>query len=195
MSAKYVYRPTSSWIYLGLILATEIVVTYSFISANHVADSLWFATNSLAFDFLFWVFVVKPKIVFTDESISLTNPFQSVQIGWDRALEFKTQYSFTVQTSVGDFRSWAATAPGRFMARSMRDSDLRGTGLAERKVISPADSPRTDSGVALILALKRRTEATANGTAGNDITKRVHWFSCAAAIASTLTLLLNFLHG
>lgn len=81
------------------------------------------------------------------------------------------------------------------MARSMRDSDLRGTGLSDRKVISPGDSPRTDSGVALVLALKRRTEATANGTAGSEVTKGFNWISATAAIASALTLLLNFLHG
>ena len=195
MSAKYVYRPTSSWVYLGLIVATEIVVTYGFISANHFDDTVWFAGNSLAFDFLFWVFIVKPKIVYTDESISLHNPFQTFVIGWERALEFKTQYSFAVRTDQRDFRSWAATAPGRFVARRMHDSDYRGTGLSERKVISPSDSPRTDSGVALILAVKRRTEATANGTASSEITKRFHWLSATAAIASTLTLLFNFLHG
>jgi hypothetical protein len=195
MSAKYVYRTISSWIYLGLILATEIAVVLSFISASHDRDALWFSENAVAFDFLFWVFIVKPKIIYTDESITLNNPFQTFAIGWLRAIEFKTQYSFTVQTDKGDFRSWAATAPGRFIGRRMHESDYRGTGLSERKVISASDSPRTDSGVALIIALKRRTEATASGTAGSDITKRFHWFSAAAAIASALTLLLNFLHG
>lgn len=195
MSAKYVYRTTSSWIYLGLILATEIAVIYGFISVNHQADALWFVINSLAFDFLFWVFVVKPKIIYTDEGISLHNPFQRFDIGWKRVLEFKTQFSFTVQTDQGDFGAWAATAPGRFIGRQMHNSDYRGTGLSERKVISASDSPRTDSGVALILALKRRTDATARDTGGSHITKRFDWFSAAAAFASALTLLLNFFHG
>jgi hypothetical protein len=195
MSAKYVYRPTSSWIYLGLILTTEILVTFSFLSANHFDDTAWFAANSVAFDFLFWVFVVKPKIVYTDEYISLHNPFQSFTIGWQRTLDFVTQYSFTVYTDEGNFRSWAATAPGRFIGRRMHESDYRGTGLTDRKVIAASDSPRTDSGVALILALKRRDEAIARDTAGSQIIKRFDWLSAAAAIASTLTLLLNFLHG
>jgi hypothetical protein len=196
MSKKYVYRPTSGWIYLGIILVVEIVVTAQFFAANYISDAYLSLVNSVAFDVLFWTFVVKPKIVFTDRSIVISNPFTKADIGWLSVEEFQTRFAFTVTTSDGrSFKSWAATAPGRYAGRRMHETDYRGTGLTERKVISPSDSPRTDSGIALILALKWKSQAIQDQTATAEISSRRAWFSMLATGVSVSLLLLNFFHG
>jgi hypothetical protein len=194
MPKNYTFRPTSNWIYLGLIIAVEIWVIASFASVGRTNETIASALNSVAIDILFWVFVVYPKIILTDTGIKIFNPLRRVSIGWLLVEEFETRYAFTVQTDKGNFRAWAATAPGRFTARSMRDTDLRGTGLTERVVISPSDNPRTDSGVALILALKRRDQAVKDKTANNELTKNVSWFNLALAVCATAQILANFIH-
>jgi hypothetical protein len=194
MSKNYTFRPTSNWVYLGLIVAVEIwvILSFAYVGKNDAA----FASilNSLAIDLLFWVFVAYPKIVLTDSGIQINNPLESVKVGWLLVEEFETRYAFTVQTDKGNFRAWAATAPGRFTARSMHESDMRGTGLTERKVISPSDNPRTDSGVALILALKRRDQAVKDKTANDELTKSFSWFNLALTVTATALVLANFIH-
>ncbi len=194
MPKNYTFRPTSNWIYLSLIVAVEIWVVLTFAFAGKSDAAVASILNSVAIDLLFWVFVAYPKIVFTDSGIRIYNPWQRFSIGWLLVEEFETRYTFTVQTDKGNFRAWAATAPGRFTARSMHDSDLRGTGLSERKVISPSDNPRTDSGVALILAMKRRDQAILDKTANGELTKNISWLNLTFTVCATALVLANFIH-
>ena len=194
MTNKHVYRPTSSWVYFGFIAAVELSVIIAFAVAGKTQDVILSLINSIAADALCYILLVRPKLVYSDEGILIVNPLRSFDIGWEVANEFDTRFSFKVETDEGTFGAWAATAPGRMSTRHMHESDYRGTGLGSRKVISPSDNPRAESGVALILALKRKSEAVAAGTAGNYLTKSFNWVGLALCILCTATLIYNFLH-
>jgi len=194
MSDYYVYRPRSGWAYLAIAILVGLSVAISFFYAGFVTDGWISIINTFAATALLWVFVVSPKVVYTGEGIEIHNPFRTIKIGWLTAEDFTTKYSFTVITQTSKYSAWGAPAPSRFNARKIHSSDFRGTGLEERKVISPNDSPRAESGVALILAHKHRDNATRQGTASDHITKEINLISLALVAASVLALVLNFVH-
>ena len=51
--------------------------------------------------------------------------------------------------------AWAAPAPGRYHARSVHPSEVRGMNVGAEGIIRPGESPRSDSGVAKHLVLTR----------------------------------------
>lgn len=163
--------------YFGFILAIEILVIATFLYAGKIEMAITSTFNSIAIDVIFWIFVVQPKIVFTDEGIKVYNPFQIFNVGWLNADDFETRYSFTVIAGDRKIRAWAATAPGRYAAKRTHPSDFRGTEFSDRLVISPSDSPRTDSGMAFIIATKRRDEATMKGTASSEMSSKIVWLN------------------
>jgi len=194
MTNKYVYRPRTSWIYFSILAAIELSVIIGFAVAGKTQETIVSLINSAAADILCYVFVVKPKLVLSDEQIDIVNPFQKIIIGWHRAIDFDTRFTFKVETNEGTFSAWAATAPGRYSTRRIHESDFKGTGLESRKVISPSAAPGADSGVALILSLKRKSEALNAGSALGHLTKSYDWLALAFTIASTAVLLYNLMH-
>ena len=194
MNESYVYRPRSNWVYLGIILLIGALATFGFASAGRSAEAIASVLNFLAFGLIFWVFVVSPKVVYTAESIEIHNPLKTIVIGWHSAKDFTTRYSFTVITAKEKISAWGAPAPSRFNARKIHNSDFRGTGLETRKVISPNDSPRAESGVALILALRYKDKAVADGTAVDKLTRKINWLSLAQIGVSIVLLATNFLN-
>ncbi|NBT48308.1 MAG: hypothetical protein EBT07_10950 [Actinobacteria bacterium] len=194
MPDYYVYRPRSNWVYLGIAILVGLGVAVSFFYTGFVTEGWVSISNTFAASALLWVFVVSPKVVYTTEGIEIHNPFRTIIVGWLTVDEFTTKYSFTVITASSKYSAWGAPAPSRFNARKIHNSDFRGTGLEERKVVSPNDSPRAESGVALILAEKHRESAIRKGTAGDYITKQINLISLALAASGILALVINFLH-
>jgi hypothetical protein len=191
MPKESTFRPTSSWVYFGFILAIEILVIATFLYIGKVENAITSTFNSIAINVLFWIFVVHPKIVFTDAGIKIYNPFQISKIGWLIVEDFETRYSFAVITGNRKIRAWAATAPGRYSAKRTHPSDFKGTGFSDRIVISPSDSPRTDSGMAFVLATKRRDEATKNGTANSELIRRIQWHNIVLTGFAVTILWIN----
>jgi hypothetical protein len=194
MPEYYVYRPRSGWAYLAIVALVGLSAAISFFYAGFVTDGLVSLSNTFATSALLWVFVVSPKVVYTSKGIEIHNPFQTIKVGWLNTVDFVTKYSFTVVTETGRYSAWGAPAPGRFNARKIHNTDFRGTGLEDRKVISPNDSPRAESGVALILAQKHRDYATKKGTASEHTTKQINLISLALVASSALALVVNFVH-
>jgi len=194
MTNKEIYRPRTSWVYFGIVAAIELSVIISFAVANRSHDVLLTLINCAAADLLFYIFVVKPKVVYSAEKLQIVNPLQTINIGWLRAEEFDTRFSFKVETDKGTFGAWAATAPGRYRTRSMHESDYRGTTLGNRKVISPSDNPKSESGIALVLAIRGKSDAVAAGTASNELTMSFDWIALTICLVSAATLIFNFLH-
>jgi len=193
MTTSYTYRPSSNWIYFAFIVIIEFCVVIGFTFAGKSHDAFLSCINSAATNILFFTLMVKPRIVLRDEGIEIINPFQSVKIGWLRAIDFDTRFSFKVQTDKGSYSAWGATAPSRYGVRRNHESDFRGTGLESRKVVSPSDSPRAESGTALILSLRRQREAINAGTAGNQVSTKLDWLSIFLNLAATTILVVNFL--
>jgi len=189
MPDKYVYRPRSNWAYLALIVLICGLAAGSFYVAGMVDEGNVTVINSLAAMAIFWVLVVHPKVVFTTTGVEIHNPFRTVKVGWLTADDFVTKYSFTVLVKESRFSAWAAPAANRFNTRKHHPSDYRGTGLESRKVIAPSDSPRSESGVALILANKHREDAIKKGTASEYLIKQFNWLTIAISLSSVAVLL------
>jgi len=64
-------------------------------------------------------------------------------------------------------------------------------GLEARKVIAPSDSPKSESGVALILANKHSQEAIQKGTASDHLVKQLNWLAIAVCLSSVAVLLFT----
>jgi hypothetical protein len=191
MPDKYVYRPRTNWAYLALVVTILGLAAGSFYAAGMVNEGNITLINSLAVVAIFWVFIVHPKVVFTTTGIEIHNPFRTVKVGWLRADDFVTKYSFTVLVKESRYSAWAAPAANRFITRRFHNTDYRGTGLETRKVIAPSDSPKSESGVALILANKHSQEAINKGTASDHLVKQLNWLAIAVCLSSVAVLLFT----
>jgi hypothetical protein len=191
MPDKYVYRPRTNWAYLALVLVICGLAAGSFYAAGMVYEGNIAVINSLAAVVIFWVLIVHPKVVFTNTGIEIHNPFRTVKIGWLTADDFVTKYSFTVLVKESKFSAWAAPAANRFITRRFHNTDYRGTGLETRKVIAPSDSPKSESGVALILANKQSQDAIQKGTASDHLIKQLNWLTIVASLSSVAVLLFT----
>jgi len=189
----YLYRTRRNWVYFGAVLAIGIFVAISYLTVNKPFDALVSIMNTAAVAALFWVFVVGPKIIYTDNHIEIHNPLNTVVIGWLKAEDFVTKYSFTVITSSKKISAWAAPAPGAMNARRIQRTDFRGTALETRVVVSSSESSKAESGVAFILALKHKESALTKGTASETMESRPNWLSIALVVGGTLALLSNFI--
>ncbi|MBU6243003.1 MAG: hypothetical protein KGP06_02975 [Acidobacteria bacterium] len=100
------------------------------------------------------IFLV-PKITFFDEGIKITNPHQEITVGWHLIDEVHALYTMYIEVGSKRINAWAAQTPGRYHARSIHPSELRGLKLNGVTNIRPGESPRTYSGIAVQLARVR----------------------------------------
>ncbi|MFM8926806.1 MAG: hypothetical protein ACKOFA_01200 [Rhodoluna sp.] len=193
MKDRYTYRPRTGWVYLAIILLMGLSAIIGFAISARYDAVIMSLVNILAVCLIYWVFVIYPKVVYTKEGIEIHNPFFTFDIGWLTSLDFNTRYSFTVLTASRKIAAWGAPAPSRFNTRKIHNSDFRGTGLESRVVVSPSDSPRAESGVAQILALKYKERAISEGTAVEKLSRKFNMLSLAAVTLSIVLLSANFL--
>jgi hypothetical protein len=184
MADSYIYRTRSNWIYLAVTALVGILATVSYISIDNIQAGVITAVNTLAVCAILWVVMIQPKIVYSSQGIEIHNPFQTVHVGWLRAEDFVTKFSFTVITAEKRYSSWAAPSSSRIISRNIHDSDYRGTGLESRKVIATSDSPRSESGAALILALRYSESSVKSGTAGEHLERKINFLSIAICVIS-----------
>jgi len=184
MADSYIYRTRSNWIYLAITALVGILATVSYISIDNIQAGVIAAVNTIGVCAILWVVMIQPKIVYSSQGIEIHNPFQTVHVGWLRAEDFVTKFSFTVITAEKRYSSWAAPSSSRIISRNIHDSDYRGTGLESRKVIATSDSPRSESGAALILALRYSESSVKSGTAGEHLERKINFLSIAICVIS-----------
>jgi len=140
---------------------------------------------------VFW----RPKVEIGDDGILIVNPLRTIRIGWQLVEEIDTRYALTVVVAGRKFAAWAATAPGRYHARSVHASELKG--IERGGVMRPGDSPRTLSGAAAHVARERLLahRATATGDQSIDIRLDVNWVGLGLLLASAVALsILQYVH-
>ena len=184
MADIYIYRTRSNWIYLAVIAIVGSLAAISYFSISNIQAGLVAAANTMAICAIMWVVMIQPKIVYSSLGIEIHNPFQTIHMGWLRAEDFVTKFAFTVVTAEKKFSSWAAPSSSRIISRNIHDSDYRGTGLESRKVIATSDSPRSESGAALILALRYSDNSVKSGTAGEHLERKINFPSIAVCVVS-----------
>ena len=194
MTNIYIYRARSSWVWCIVLWALLAAVLVFEVVYKNWDLLLLSALNALAAGYLSYVLVLRAKIAFADEGIELTNPWIKIFIGYELVTDVVTRYAFTVKTESKDFSSWAAVASSRGVAKQIRPTDLLGTGLNPRNPLALSDSPRTDTGQAAIIALRRIESAQINATGTSEFKRSVSWLHVALSVGSAAVLAYSLLH-
>ena len=194
MTNIYIYRARSSWVWcivLWTLLAAVLVFEIVYHSYNLLAIS---ALNAVAAGYLSYVLILRSKISFADEGIEIENPWVKVFVGYNLVTDVVTRYAFTLKTDTKDFSSWAAVASSRGVAKQIRPTDLLGTGLNPRNPLALSDSPRTDTGQAAIIALRRIDAARIANTGTSELKRSISWLHIALSVGSAAVLAYSLLH-
>lgn len=163
MSNREFFRPRSSLVMAGivyLVLAIMMIQTLFVSSLHGILSTAAWSTFVASITYLV---LHRPSIEIFDEGIVLTNPLLTHQFGWSDVEEIETKYAFSIESRGRTIYSFAAPAPGRYHARTVHETELRGMKIADTGTIRPGDSPRSHSGVAAYLARTRLENFRANG--------------------------------
>ena len=141
----------------GLVFVLDLLFA---IQVFFFGDGSWLVQSGLilstaAFG---WVLFVHPRILIFDEGITVVNPFATTTFGWAEVESIETQYAFTVESPKGRVVAWAAPAPGRYHARNLHATELKGVEYDRDFGLRPGDSPKSQSGAAANVARKRLVE-------------------------------------
>jgi hypothetical protein len=157
------YRPRSSYFFAGAIyILCAGLVGQSFFSEGPRGIAITIAW-ALVISYIFHLAFIRPKVTFFDEGIRITNPLREITIGWDQVEDISARYSMYIQVGGKKIYAWAAQAPGRYHARTIHPSEIRGLKIPDSYNMRPGESPRTHSGQALALA-RIRFDAYKSGT-------------------------------
>ena len=103
-----------------------------------------------------YLVLYRPHLEIFDEGVRIHNPLTMIQVGWHDVDSIDARYSAVLTMKDGRrFTIWCAQAPGRYHARTIHPSEMKGLNLPS--TMRPGESPRTDSGVAVILCRQRLT--------------------------------------
>ena len=146
------YRPRSSYFFAGAIyILCAGIIGQSFFSEAPRGIAITIAW-SLVISYIFHLNFIRPKVTFFDEGIRITNPLREITIGWDQVEDISARYSMYIQVGGKKIYAWAAQAPGRYHARTIHPSEIRGMKIPDTYNMRPGESPRTHSGVGVALA-------------------------------------------
>jgi hypothetical protein len=146
---------------------------------------------------LAWLCFVRPEILIFDEGITVVNPFITATVGWDAVDSIETKYAFTVETGTARVVAWAAPAPGRYHARNIHASELKGINYDKDFGLRPGDSPRSQSGAAAHVARTRLANFRKTKNAASvKRSGRLNYTGIALVSLSLALLALGYvLHG
>jgi hypothetical protein len=189
-----VFRPWSGIVLtaiVGLIALSILISDWQNLAAWAWSSFLVSAT---------WLGLVRPKLLVADEGVAIVNPISRVQIGWHAIEELDTKYSLTFVTrDKRRFVSWAAPAPGRHHARTVRGAEFKGVGIASENLkdglIKAGESPRSLSGQAIAICRLRITAFTRAGNLEGLEFRKSYELGNLILVAASLTaalLLSNF---
>ena len=144
-----------------------------------------------------WLCFVRPEILIFDEGITVVNPFITATVGWDAVDSIETKYAFTIETSGARVVAWAAPAPGRYHARNIHASELRGIDYDKDFGLRHGDSPRSQSGAAAHIARTRLSNFRKTKNAESvERSGRLNYPGIALVCLSLALLALSYvLHG
>ena len=138
----------------------------------------------------------RPKIILFDEGITIVNPLHNFTIGWDKVENIGAKYTLTISFDNRTINAWAAPAPGRYSARALHSSDVKGLGIEHNGSVAAAHSPRSDSGAAIYRARMRYENFLTLDSNADIATSIIFNRSGIAIIGSTLLscIVLYFYH-
>lgn len=197
MQNSEVFRPRSSYGFaavIGVLAAGFVIESVLVGNGWDVAATVAGATG------LMWAgytVFLRPKVEIADEGLVITNMVATEVVGWQDVITIDTKYCMSVNTAAGEIFAVAAPAPGRYHARTVHASELKGLQLGSREQLRPGDSPRSHSGVAAQLAKQRWTAFVEAGRTDGLVRSRSKnpWGAIAPSVLLTTALLMQLLHG
>ena len=158
MSNALVYRSRSNFVFfgLGIFLSIGLIADNLIISDGEGIFSVLAISTAIALGS--YVLFLKPKIVFFDEGIIITNMLSEVTVGWHEVETIETRFCMSVQVDDKVIYAVAAPAPGRYHSRTVHESEMRGISVPTTESLRPGDSPRSQSGVAAHHARSRMND-------------------------------------
>lgn len=158
MSNVVTYRSRSNYVFfaLGIFLSLGILADNLFVGKGE--GFLKVAAISVAIALASHVLFLRPKIVFFDEGITITNMLSEITVGWHQVEAVETRYCMSIQVDDKIIYAVAAPAPGRYHSRTVHESELRGISVPTTESLRPGDSPRSHSGVAAHFARTRMND-------------------------------------
>lgn len=192
MNNVFLYRPRTVWLSAGvtafivLALVIETIATRSW-----KADLVAIAWASFILSSAYLLFI-HPKIELFDEGIRITNPLQQITVGWNRVESIEARYAMSIQVAGKMIYAWAAPAPGRYHARSVHHTELKGMDIGFNGEIRPGESPRSDSGQASYIAKLRLKAFLDSEIAGCESAVRTNYLGAGVVIGSLVIALLLY---
>ncbi len=102
----------------------------------------------------FYLIFIHPKVVYSDQGLIIVNPMKEITLGWHEISEIDAKYTMYVIHKPSNLKihAFAAQAPGRYHARNIHPTEIRGIRLGDSGSIKAGESPRSNSGVAIAMA-------------------------------------------
>ena len=186
------YRPHSSLVFagFGIVLCTFFI--WSSFYQGGTTSEITSTFVALFVVVCIYIFLIRPKIIFCDEGIIITNPLEEITIGWADVIELDARWAMAIQTEKFTVSAWAATAPGRQRTKNVHFTEVKGMDVDFGDTMRVADSPRSDSGAATHRAKTRLAKFRRSDESKSLITSRVHTWNALILAAVLLITAIVF---
>jgi hypothetical protein len=155
MTNPELFRTRSSYFYAGTVYIAAGMVYLLNLLENGVLNSVTTLSWALVASYTAYLIFIRPKVFFFDEGLQITNPFNQIMVGWHDVEDIDNRFSLSILVAGERHHAWAAPAPGRYAARGVHPTELKGLQFENQQSIRAADSPRSLSGAAALLARRR----------------------------------------
>lgn len=143
------YRPVAAIVSGSTVVLVDAMVAGLDFYVNGIASFLGSLPLYLIVLWAVVIFLFKPSVKVTDDSISVTNPFRWIRLSIRDVIDIDTSRGLVLKTIDGNFPVAVGVAPGRHTVARANKSDFKwagGHGGTDQFVVSPGDILDSDSG-------------------------------------------------
>jgi hypothetical protein len=189
------YRPVAAIVSGSIVVLVDGMIAGLDFYVNGLASFLGSLPLYLLIAWVVVVFLFKPSVKITKESISITNPFRWIQISIQDVEDLDTRRGLVLKTKAGDFPVAVGVAPGRYTVARANKSDFKWVGNdggRSQGVVSPGDILDSDSG-AVAFVIRQQIRNFAEGKSGQvvyerPVVKNDYWSVMAGIALGVATL-------
>jgi hypothetical protein len=189
------YRPVAALVSGSSVILVDALVAGLDYYVNGVVSFLSSLPLYLIVSWIVVVFLFKPSVKITKESIQITNPFRWIQISIQDVVDLDTRRGLVLKTKSADFPVAVGVAPGRYTVARANKSDFKwaGSNLGKDEfVVSPGDILDSDSG-AVAFVIRQQIRNFAEGESGQiayerPVVKTDYWSIMAGIALGVATL-------
>ena len=190
------YRPVAAIVSGSIVVLVDGMIAGLDFYVNGLASFLGSLPLYLVIAWVVFVFLFKPSVRVTKESVSITNPFRWIQISIQDVEDLDTRRGLVLKTKAGDFPVAVGVAPGRYTVARANKSDFKWVGNdggRSQGVVSPGDILDSDSG-AVAFVIRQQIRNFAEGKSGQvvyerPVVKNDYWSVMAGIALGVATLI------